>query len=67
MTTAERIIRARQSAGLTQDEAATRKGCGRKYWSDVETGKRVPSLDWVCEAATAIGCKPSELDQRLAD
>lgn len=64
----ERIRAARERANLTQGEAAARMPNSVKvqYWSDVERGRRTPSLEWLWEAAGALGCDPSKLDGRLA-
>jgi transcriptional regulator with XRE-family HTH domain len=68
MTLADRIRAARLDAGLTQAEAAARmpSNVTFQYWSDVENGRRNPSLEWLWEAAHALGCNPNRLDHRLA-
>jgi DNA-binding XRE family transcriptional regulator len=64
----DRIRAARERAGLTQSAAAARHSghVAVQYWSDVERGRRSPSLEWLWEAARAIGCNPHSLDERLA-
>ncbi|HEU5116815.1 MAG TPA: helix-turn-helix transcriptional regulator, partial [Isosphaeraceae bacterium] len=65
---AAKLRAARERAKLSQGEAASRMP-GRvtiQYWSDVERGRRKPSLEWLYEAAKAIGCNPHSLDERLA-
>jgi transcriptional regulator with XRE-family HTH domain len=64
---AAKIRAARVKAGVTQAEAATRMpgSVGVPYWSDVERGRRAPSLEWLWEAAQALGCDPHWLDDRL--
>lgn len=64
---AARLRAARLKAGLAQLDAAAamRSPVTIQYWSDVERGRRVPSLEWLWEAAQAIGCDPHALDERL--
>lgn len=64
----DRIRAAREKTGLSQGQAADRHVArpSAQYWSDVERGRRVPSLEWLWEAAKAIGCNPHSLDDRLA-
>lgn len=64
----ERIKAARTKAGFTQAQAASRMimKVAAAYWSDVENGHRKPSLEWVWEAAQALGVNPHSLDERLA-
>ena len=65
---AARLKAARERAGLSQSAAAARMpgSVAVQYWSDVERGRRKPSLEWLWDAAGAIGCDPHELDSRLA-
>lgn len=67
MTPADRLRAARQRARLTQAEAAARMPgkVAVQYWSDVENGRRNPSLEWLWDAAQALGCDPHGLDDRL--
>jgi hypothetical protein len=44
---------------------ATRTTTAR-YWSDVEVDRVRPSLEWLWDAAMALGVDPSGLDERLA-
>lgn len=63
-----KVRRARERAGMTQAEAAKRMP-GRvsaAYWSGVENGHRRASLEWLWDAASALGCNPRDLDERLA-
>jgi transcriptional regulator with XRE-family HTH domain len=62
-----RLEVARLNAGLTQRDAAARMpgNVTPQYWSDIERGRRRPSLEWLWEAAAAIGCDPHDLDPRL--
>lgn len=61
-----RLRVARKAAGLTQARLAERLGTVPQFISDVEVGRRNPSLEWLWEAAAAIGCDPSGLDDRLS-
>lgn len=67
MTLAARLRDARREADLTQAEAAARMpgSVTVQYWSDIENGRRNPSLEWLWNAAQAIGCDPHRLDERL--
>jgi DNA-binding transcriptional regulator YiaG len=64
---AGKIKAARDKAGLTQGQAAARMpgNVAVQYWSDVERARRTPSLEWLWNAAKAIGCDPHALDERL--
>jgi transcriptional regulator with XRE-family HTH domain len=64
---AGKIKAARDKAGLTQGQAAARMpgNVAVQYWSDVERARRTPSLEWLWDAAQAIGCDPHDLDPRL--
>jgi transcriptional regulator with XRE-family HTH domain len=66
-TPGARLRAAREAAGLSQAAAAARMGgdVSAQYWSDVERGRRKPSLEWLWEAAQALGCDPHGLDERL--
>jgi hypothetical protein len=37
-----------------------------QYWSDVETGRKNPTLEWLYDAALALRVSPHTLDPRLA-
>lgn len=65
MTAAERLKRARIAAGLTQEQLAERIGTSKQGVSNAERGKYPPTLEWLHAVAVAIGCPPSELDERL--
>jgi transcriptional regulator with XRE-family HTH domain len=64
---AARLRAARDRAGLSQGQAAAKMpgNVTIQYWSDVERGRRSPSLEWLWDAAHAIGCDPNTLDDRL--
>jgi transcriptional regulator with XRE-family HTH domain len=61
-----RLRIARLAAGLSQAELAARLGIPQSYVARVETGVRVPTLDWLWGAARALGCRAADLDDRLA-
>jgi transcriptional regulator with XRE-family HTH domain len=56
---------ARESAGLSRKELADRLGVGPNAIANIELGVRPATLNWLYDAAVAIGCKPSDLDPRL--
>ena len=57
---------ARLAAGLSQAAVARSLGITTQTYGDYERGRRNPTLDWLWEAARAIGCNPKSLDPRLA-
>ena len=57
----ENVRKARWLAGLTQEEAATRSRVSYRYYREVETGGRNPSLDLLRAIAEALGVRPSQL------
>lgn len=61
------IQRKRLRAGLSQAQAATRMpgSVSAQNWSDIENERRRPTLEWLWNAALALGCDPHELDDRL--
>lgn len=65
---AAKLRAAREKAGLSQSAAASRMpgSVAVQYWSDVERGRRSPSLEWLWDASRALGCNPHSLDVRLA-
>ncbi|NYE62468.1 transcriptional regulator with XRE-family HTH domain [Duganella sp. 1224] len=52
---------ARIEAGLTQEQLGLTAGIQRKYVSELELGKKTPSLDTVVKIAGALGLQPGEL------
>lgn len=66
-TPGDRLRLARAAAGLSQASLAARLGCRAAYVSDVERGRRTPTLDWLWEAADRMGANPRDLDSRLED
>ncbi len=57
-----RAIRSRrQAAGLTQRVVATGAGITVQYLSDIERGRRLPSLDVLARVAFNLGTNAAEL------
>lgn len=55
------LRRLRRSQGLTQYELGERAGLHMNYISDVERGKRNPSLTALCQLAWGLGVKVRDL------
>jgi len=53
--------RLRDAAGLTQEALAERAGMSQQYISDLERGKRNPTVVTLYELAQALGVGPVEL------
>lgn len=58
---------ARKAAGLTLEALAGLLASSPMAISKVELGHKVPSLEWLYEAARALRCPASSLDPRLND
>lgn len=58
-----RVVRhwRKEEAGLTQEQLAASVGLRQSYVSDIERGKRNPTLQVVWVLAQGLGCSPSEL------
>ena len=50
----KRIQSARKDAHMTQDDLADKCGCTGKYVSNIETGKKTPSLDLLTKINSAL-------------
>ena len=50
----KRIQSARKDAHMTQDDLADKCGCTGKYVSNIETGKKTPSLDLLTKISSAL-------------
>lgn len=61
-----RLVAARERAGLDRQAAADKLGCGYQSLYDLESGKRHPSLERLLQIANAWGVDPASLDERLA-
>ena len=57
----ERIKDFRMAARMTQDELAERLFVTKGYISEIETGKKSPSLQIVLSIIDLLGCSPNEL------
>ncbi|MGX1693732.1 helix-turn-helix domain-containing protein [Brevundimonas naejangsanensis] len=53
--------RIRVERGLTQEELAERSGFSQQYISDMERGRRNPTIVSLWELAQAIGATPVDL------
>ena len=61
----EELRKARERAGLTQEDLAAKAGLHRTYVSLLERDKRSPTLDVFFRLCKAMGIKPSTLIARL--
>jgi len=58
-------LRARRlELGLTQKEAAARAGITQPYWTQLETGVRVPQFDLIATLADSLQTTPDALLSR---
>lgn len=55
------VRRIRRAKGLTQEELAERSGFGQNYLSDLERGRRNPTVVTLWELAQTLGVTPVEL------
>lgn len=55
------LVAAREAAGLSLRAAAELMGCGLRYLSEAERGKREPSISFILRAADAYRVDPSAL------
>ena len=53
--------RLRLAAGLTQEEFADRSGFSQQYLSDLERGRRNPTVVSLFEISQALGATPVDL------
>ena len=61
MNTAEMIVKARKTAGLTQKEVASAMGISPQALAQYEKGRRLPKPATLRRIAEAIGCSLPEL------
>jgi transcriptional regulator with XRE-family HTH domain len=61
----EELRRARDEAGLSQEEVAARAEIDRSYLSQLENDKKSPTLDLLFRVCKAIGIKTSTLVARV--
>jgi ribosome-binding protein aMBF1 (putative translation factor) len=62
---AELLRKARNDAGLTQEELAQKVKLTREYISLLEHGKRLPTILVFMRLARALGTSPAELIEKL--
>jgi transcriptional regulator with XRE-family HTH domain len=55
------VRKLRQEAGLTQEQLSARSGFGQQYISDLERGRRNPTIVSLYELAQALGSTPVAL------
>lgn len=55
------VRRLRLAAGMTQEEYAERSGFSQQYISDLERGRRNPTVVSLFELAQPLGASPAEL------
>ena len=65
------VKRFRLDRGLTQEEFAALSGFGQNYLSDLERGRRNPTVVTLWELAQSLGVTPTDLiapdDEALAE
>lgn len=62
MLDGSKLRKAREAAGLTQEQAATRAGLsGKVVWYQIESGRRQPSMATLVDIAKALKVKPAQL------
>jgi transcriptional regulator with XRE-family HTH domain len=57
----ENVRRARLKAGLTQEQFAAKSGFSQQYISDLEQGKRNPTIVSLYEMGQVLGASPEAL------
>ena len=60
----ENVRRLRLAQNLTQEQFAERSGFSQQYISDLERGRRNPTVVSLFELATALGADPVDLLHR---
>lgn len=55
------IIRRREQCGYSKNETATRAGLSVSFVSDLEHGKRRPTVETLAKLAWVFGTTPSEM------
>lgn len=58
---AERLVQARESAGLSQSQLARASGLHPSHVCRLESGERTPTVGNIACLATALGCSPAWL------
>lgn len=57
----ENVARIRRDRSLTQEALSERSGLSQQYISDLERGKRNPTVVTLYEIATALNVRPVDL------
>ena len=52
------VLRLRLQAGLTQEQLSVKSGFGQNYISDLERGRRNPTIVTLYELSLALGTTP---------
>ena len=60
-TIGSRLRSAREALGLSQEEVGARAGLNTSYLSQIERGRKAPSLDVFVRLATAVNLSLAEL------
>jgi transcriptional regulator with XRE-family HTH domain len=55
------LRRLRKAQGLRLEDVAERAGCNKRSVSEIELGRRVPSIELASRLAAAVGRSPSEV------
>jgi transcriptional regulator with XRE-family HTH domain len=63
----DELRKAREAAGLTQEEVSFRAGVHRTYVSMLEREQKSPTIDVLFRLCDAIGLKASELISRVEE
>lgn len=53
------VRRVRRAARVTQEELAHKSGLDRTYISDIERGRRNPTIRWLQDVAVALSTHPA--------
>jgi transcriptional regulator with XRE-family HTH domain len=64
---AKNVRRARKAAGLTQEVLSFRAGVGRSYMSDLECGRRSPSIEMIARLAQALEVTAADLVEGIPE
>lgn len=56
----ERIRAFREALGWTQTEAAVKHGCSQAYWSELENGRKVPTITQIERVAETLKREPED-------
>jgi transcriptional regulator with XRE-family HTH domain len=61
------VRRLRLAAGMTQEQYAERSGFSQQYISDLERGRRNPTVVSLLELAAPLGASPAQLITEASD